>query len=108
MECAFMIPPRALGFAFDLFHMRTRRNFPSNPEQQQSWISCASLFWSSSHHLSFGRLCTGCWHGAHRLTTLPFAKMQETIEPEQTIKLYAGRKYSQPTLTPFITEKYLT
>lgn len=105
----FIFSPRALGHihVLELFHMKAQSNLPYSPKEQQSWISCASLYWSSIHR-SFV-----FWQNVHRMLAQSLeadssAVRQDTrgcIEPEQTMKLCTGRKLTQHTLTPFIAEK---
>lgn len=85
MEHIFVFPPRALGHVFELLQMRTQSNLPSSPKESKSWISSASLSWSSSHHLPFGRRRTGCWHGVRRLTALLLAKRRGALQSQNKL-----------------------
>lgn len=80
-----MFSPSALEQVFELLQMRTQSNLPYCPQESWSWISSASLCWSSNHHLPFGMLCTGCWHGVWRLTALLFAKIQGALQSQNKL-----------------------
>lgn len=80
------------------------------PAQRNHKVGSASAsLWSSSSHLPFGRLCTGCWHGVWRLTVLLCAKTWGGFtELKQTMKLYTVRKHTQHKLNPLSAGKTLT
>lgn len=95
-----MIPPRALGHAFELFHKNLKK--PSiqprtTAELDQLCITfpvfkSSFVFWQMVHRML-------AWSSQADNSAIR-QDARDSIESEQTIKLYAGRKYAQHTLNP--------